>query len=520
MSIKNLSVRKFLRATALCSALVATAVLAQTPYDDGQKALREQQWIKAAEFFQEASRSDSRNTEAAMYWRAHALYKAGHTKEAGRQVRDLVRRAPESKWVSEARVLQAEYEGTAPVIAGSEQDQSGIDDELRVFALAQLAQRDIERALPLVLDFARNSKSERARMDALFILGMSETPQAQAAIAEIARDGSNQNLQINAIHMLGAASTPESLALLATLYEGTSDQQLRKAVVEAHIAGDSPKFLVQALRTETDPELLVDIIHALGAMDETSQLQEIYPTLTSQEIRVAALEAFMIAGDVGTLRTVLESETDPELRKVAIQGIAMEGGDDAVALIEAAYQKAGSVEAKGDILEAMVMLDGAEQLALKIIRTETNPELQKAAIEVLGVSDATDELAELYRTFDSTAVRMAVLNAMIIADDNDGLRAILATETDPELRAKAIQSLAVNAEPQSAAYLVSLYKTGSDEEKYAVIESLLIMEDAENLIALLRDESDSERKRHMLEMLMAMDSDVSNDYLFELLEKK
>ena len=47
MPIKNT-----LKKICLAGLLVATAALAQTPYDDGQKALREQRWIDAAANFE------------------------------------------------------------------------------------------------------------------------------------------------------------------------------------------------------------------------------------------------------------------------------------------------------------------------------------------------------------------------------------------------------------------------------------------------------------------------------------
>ena len=50
MHKRNL-IRKTALALALGAALGATAALAQTPYDEGQKALREQSWMEAARHF-------------------------------------------------------------------------------------------------------------------------------------------------------------------------------------------------------------------------------------------------------------------------------------------------------------------------------------------------------------------------------------------------------------------------------------------------------------------------------------
>ena len=105
MKMKNI-----LKKIALAALLASTAVLAQTPYDEGQKALREQQWVEAAEQFEQAIKTDKEQADAAMYWRAYAFYKAGRSKEAERELRRLERKYPKSNWVKEAQALRIEHQ--------------------------------------------------------------------------------------------------------------------------------------------------------------------------------------------------------------------------------------------------------------------------------------------------------------------------------------------------------------------------------------------------------------------------
>jgi HEAT repeat protein len=516
-------IRKYLRTLTLTTVLVAATVLAQTPYDEGQKALREQHWTLAAEQFEKAIKADKKTADASMYWRAHALYKAGRVKEAERQIATLERKYPDSRWVKEARVLQIEHGETAPVLADVS-DENGMDEDLRMFALAQLMERDPERALPLVLDMLQNTGSESVRNDSLFMLGMSDDPKAQEAIARIARDSKDPELQANAIHMLGISASQPSIDLLADLYRNSDNAEVKQAVIQAYMIGDESGELVEILtgllKTEKDTELQMEIIRTLGLMDATDELREIYPTLKSQETKAAALEAYFLAGDTQTLRKILETETDPELRKTAIHGIAMQDDEGAAALLESLYDKATSVEEKKVILESMVMMDGATDMALNIVRTETSVELRRDAIHLLGVMEATKEMAELYASIGETELRKVVLESMMIADDVDGLKKVLQSEKDEELRAQAIQMLAVSDDDEAAQYLVGLYPQASHTEKQAIIESMMIMESAEGLISLMKTETDPELKREMLQMLTIMDSEESDRYLFEMLEKK
>jgi HEAT repeat protein len=271
-----------------------------------------------------------------------------------------------------------------------------MDEELRLFALSQLMERDPERALPLVLDLMKNAGSEKVRNDAMFVLGMSEEPAAKQALARAAQNANDPKTQIGAIHML-------------------------------------------------------------GNLDASEELQLLYPTLQSSAAKVAVIEALSIQGESGMLVRYLENEQDPAIRKAAIYGLAMDGDSKYIQILESMYESSGSTEEKVAILESLALMDDAEGLALKILRTETDPQLKRQAIQMLGVMDANDSLLEIYP----------------------------------------------NASP---------------EEKQAVIESMMIMENTKALVGLLEQETDPELKRQMLQMLAAIDSEESDEYLFRMLE--
>lgn len=453
MPIKTLTKR-----IALATLLLATAALAQTPYDDGQKALRGQQWMEAAEYFEQAIREDQQQADAALYWRAYALHKAGRDKEAERELRKLQRRFPDSNWVKEGQALRIEYQDPEKSVAQATGSDPLMDDELRLFALVQLMDRDPERALPLVLDLARNADSASVRQDALFVLAVNDAPEAKSALVEFARESGDPEAQRNAIHIL-------------------------------------------------------------GTMEASAELQSLYSTTQDRDTRIAIIEALSIAGESGMLKQVLSDESDPELRRAAIYGIAMEEDDEAAELLQMLYENAQSTEEKSMILEALTMMDEAKPLALTILRTEKDPQLQREAIQVLGIMEATEELADLYSNMTTRESRIAILEAMAIAEDTDGLMKVLETEQDEDLRAAAIQSLAISEGDGVAKKLVSIYPNASREEKSAVIQSMMIMEDAEALLSLLKTEDDPELKREMMQMLTIMDSEEANEYLFELLEK-
>ena len=139
---------------------------------------------------------------------------------------------------------------------------------------------------------------------------------------------------------------------------------------------------------------------------------------------------------------------------------------------------------------------------------------------MLGVMEATEEMGALYASIEQMELRKLILESMMIADDTEGLQKVLKSEKNDELRAQAIQMLAISDDEDAGRYLVELYPQGSRTEKKAVIQSMMIMENVEGLIELLKTETDPELKREMLQMLTLMDSEASDKYLFEMLENK
>ena len=448
---------KFIKKTALALIVVSTAVMAQTPYDEGQKALRSQDWMDAVGHFEQSIEDDTGQADAASYWMAYAYYKAGRRNEAERELRLLERKYPDSQWVKEGQTLRIEHqdpEKAAKIAAAA----GSMDDELRLFALMQLMERDPERTSPLVLDLVHNAKTPSVQRDALFILAVSDEPVARSALSDIARNSDDPDMQHHAIEIL-------------------------------------------------------------GTMEATDELQAIYPT-QDHDTKVTIIESLSIAGDTDLLRQVLETESDPELRKAAIFGIAMHGDAEAGEFAEELYAAAESVDEKITVMEALIMMDDAEAVALKILKTESDPRLQMQAIHILGIMGATDELAELYSTSQDRNVRMAILEALSISDDSDNLIQILEVEKDPQLRKVAVQMLAINGSPEAAKYLVDMYVDASQEDKSEIIHSMVILEDTDALLALMKQEDDQGLKREMLQMLTIMGSEEVDEALFELLEKE
>ena len=143
--------------------------------------------------------------------------------------------------------------------------------------------------------------------------------------------------------------------------------------------------------------------------------------------------------------------------------------------------------------------------------------------EIKGIKPEAVKLyllaTDLYADIQDIETRSMVLHSMAIGEDVEGIIRIMRSEQNPDLRAIALQSLAISDDDDAAEFMVEMYPDATAMEKSAIIQAMMIMEDAERLIELMRQEQDSQAKRQMLQALSMMDSEEATDYLFEMMEE-
>jgi HEAT repeat protein len=104
-----------------------------------------------------------------------------------------------------------------------------------------------------------------------------------------------------------------------------------------------------------------------------------------------------MSNNIDKLMEVSRTEKNEELRLKAIQSLGMVDDPRAEKFLQELYESDDSVEVKGTILEAMMWHGNVDQL-IRIARTESNRELRVRAVEALSMMDspkATEFLLEL-----------------------------------------------------------------------------------------------------------------------------
>lgn len=361
-------------------------------YEEGTDALDEGAWDRAAAAFRSVADMKGRRADAALYWLAYARSRQGQRREALGIIDDLRHSHPRSRWLKEAKALELEIRQQSGQPARPE---SLVDEDLKLMALNGLLNTDPEQAIPLLEKFLKGQQSGKLQEQALFVLCQSGSPRAREIVMRIARGESNPGLQRKAIQSLGIFGGQESGQALAAIYSGSADPEVKKAVLEAFMVADEKGRVLEAARREADPQLRAHAMHMLGAMGAQDELWAMYQAETSRDAKKALLQSLGVSGAVGRVLEAARSEKDIEVRLDAIETLGPFGGPPA-ALVEI-YRANGDRRVREAALQALFVQGDAKPL-IEIARTETNPELKKKAVAHLATmrsKEATDFLLEL-----------------------------------------------------------------------------------------------------------------------------
>ena len=259
-------------------------------------------------------------------------------------------------------------------------------------------QQDPDRAIPIIQQFLAGNHSDKLKERALFVLSQSNSKEAQNLIAQVARGQSNPALQIKAIRMLSMRGK-QSNDTLADIYQHTSDPGVKKAILQSYLVSGSKDKLLEAARTEKDPQLVHTAVQQLGAMGATSEMLDIYRNTSNTEIKSSIIGAFIASGKKGAdaLSTIATSEQNPDLRRKAIKNLGIAGGASAAPSIVSTYQNSTDPETKKAAADALFLCGDAHDL-VALAKTEKDPEAKAAIVSKLSImhnKEATDYMLEI-----------------------------------------------------------------------------------------------------------------------------
>jgi HEAT repeat protein len=372
-------------------------------FREGRDQIEAQNWQRAAEKFNEFIKGypKDKDLDAALYWYGYALQKQERKEEAKAPLIRLITRFPNSSWRREAEALLVVLGEQDAVKRGLERDNC----EIKVLALQSLFQADEDRAVQIVTDALKTNTTqcEGFQSAALSLLGRHGSTRALPILLDIARNSSGDlKLRLTAIRYLGDQRNEQITGELVKIYDADKTKEIRYQVLRALAERDDAPArakLMEIARQGETPELRIMAIRVLGdhgrmGLDELLQL---YTSETNVQIKQGLLRVFADSKDPRAMAKLLEIArgSDPiELRGIAIRQLSDKDDEQTVGQLVAMYDGEQNPQVKMALIRSFG--DSKQKVAVRklmtIARNDTSVEMRKVAVRFLGESKDPEAL--------------------------------------------------------------------------------------------------------------------------------
>ncbi len=267
-------------------------------------------------------------------------------------------------------------------VAQSGADRSSDAESLKIAAIEALMSAPAERALPIVTKVLKGDDSDDIKERALFVLSQIDKAEARALLSDFARN-SQGDLQEEAIRMIGINGEQGLLASLMEIYR-TGGSDVREAVLEAYLIADDADAVFQIAQAAEDADEFEEAVKMLGAMGAIRQLQALR---NKEEMYESLIEAYAIAGDTESLRQYALDASNTKRQAEAIVGLGIAGDESAKPLFLQIYRETGNADVREAVLEAMLISDD-DVGVLELFRTSSDPAEKRELLERLVMMDS------------------------------------------------------------------------------------------------------------------------------------
>lgn len=327
----------------------------------------------------------------------------------------------------------------------------------KAYALGKLGKR--EEAIAVLAELGKQHPQSRWLNDAKALTAELRQATGQGVSPE---SQSDEDLKLYAINALVNSDPDRAVPLLNKLLsEAKTSPKLKERAlfVLAQSRSEQARAIVsQYARNGSNPDLQLHAVEYLGSFrskDSQQVLSEIYGSVSDVSIKRAVLRGYMQSRDTEHLLAAAKSESNPELRREAIDLL---GAIQASNELGQLYAAEGTFEWKERMLRAMSRGSNAARV-LEIARTEKDSRLRQSAVRSLfGMRKeiTADDLAALYAAESEASVRSSILDALHNHGAAKQLVEAARKEADPELKRRAVERLSHMKSKEATDYLVEL----------------------------------------------------------------
>jgi HEAT repeat protein/TolA-binding protein len=344
-------------------------------YDSGLSALGAKDYERAIERFDLVIAAKDPRADGAMYHKAFAEFRLGKTDDAQASINDLRKTYPQSRYLNDAKVLEADVKKQAghPV-----RPEDANDDDIKLLAIQGIQNSDPARAVPLLQGVLTANNALSVKKRALYVLALSDQPEAHKILLDYAKGQGNPDLQRQAINYLATGSFRQQTtgAELQEIYFSTQDIEVRRAIIDAWRSTGNVNAIFRV-----DGKVDGKTITPFGAKQQAgaglgaAELWTLYQKETNHDLKLQMLGNFGSMGAFDQLSQVARAEKDPALRQRAIRSLGSMKADKSGALLVELYSGDSDKETRKAIISALESQNNAEGL-VGIARKETSSDLK------------------------------------------------------------------------------------------------------------------------------------------------
>jgi HEAT repeat protein len=281
-------------------------------------------------------------------------------------------------------------------------------DDVRVAALSSLAQLDADQALPTMKKILerRDTCSVMLRRQVLGFLARSRYGDQTDVFLNVARTDPSTDLRRSALQMLAQHNSERTTSALDSIVFQGTDTEMRDAALRSLSQQSSPTARASVRRAIETASLPIEVrVRALNALsccrrsaDETAYLIAFHAKADTPELRDAAMRAIAYQrtpeATTWLLGIARDKARDIEVRRQALSAIGQavrtkdgaSAGMDLETLIGLYDDFAGQVEMQERALDVISQYSdtAATDKLLQVARTETNVDLRRRAVQRVG----------------------------------------------------------------------------------------------------------------------------------------
>lgn len=278
------------------------------------------------------------------------------------------------------------------------------------------------------------------------------------------------------------------------------------SLAQTDTADDADSLRMTALEAliSAPPERALPIVDRVLAGNHSAELKERALFILSQ-METPESQSRLLA---------FANDSQGELQAEAIRMIGIGGDKDALAALGDIYGSGGG-EVREAVLEAYLIAGDKDAVFNIAINTENEEEFSDA-VNMLGAMGANEQLRELR---GRAGLSESLIEAYAISGDAESLRELATDDSNPEMQKRAIEALGIVGGDEVNQTLIALYdSTENSDIRESALEGMLIAGHDAGVLELYGKADNAAEKRRLLEFLVMMDSDAVWELIDSALE--